>query len=71
MKATNKKIYIFKDADGYFVGCKGTCIVRKITEKQYKEFKEYLPEYGVRKKWKLENVELLKRRNDNEKRVEM
>lgn len=50
MKATNKKIYIFKDADGYFVGCKGTCIVRKITEKQYKEFKEYLPEYGVRKK---------------------
>ena len=42
----NKNLYVFKDNDGYFIGIKGTSIVRKITKYEYWNYRKYLEEWG-------------------------
>jgi hypothetical protein len=46
----NNGLYIFKDPDGYFIGKKGTSLVKRITKYEYQEYKLFLPEYEVKRK---------------------
>lgn len=45
-----KNLYVFKDPDGYFIGIKGSSIVKKITRLEYESYKKKLEEWEVKKK---------------------
>lgn len=46
----NKNVYLLKDQDGYFLRIKGTCISKKITRREFEDYKRFLPEYGVKRR---------------------
>ena len=45
----DSKLYVFKDYDGYFIGMKGTSIVRKITKQEYQEYRLVYEEWEYKK----------------------
>ena len=45
----DSKLYVFKDYDGYFIGMKGTSIVRKITKQEYQEYRLVYEEWEYTK----------------------
>ena len=45
----DSKLYVFKDYDGYFIGMKGTSIVRKITKQEYQEYRLIYEEWEYTK----------------------
>ena len=44
------EVYVIKDLDGYFLAKKGTCIMKRITRKEFESYKRFFPEYGVKQK---------------------
>lgn len=45
----DSELYVFKDYDGYFIGMKGTSIVRKITKQEYQEYRLVYEEWEYTK----------------------
>ena len=58
----DSKLYVFKDYDGYFIGMKGTSIVRKITKQEYENISKTQSDTIILDLKRFNNLELVIKR---------